>query len=278
MRSLSFAFILIFGLLAHGRTLSAYDSLILSDNPVGYWLLNKGETSDASPSGLNGTYGGSCRGQATLPNGETANVFNGLDNYFEIPDNDALEVVTTGVLTIEAWMRIGAYEFPDSEGNYVHWMGKGTNGQYLWVARMYNKNDTSRPQRISGYCFNLNGGLGAGSYFQDTIDLTTWVHYTLVINTKATSTKYPTGYTKIYRDGVLRDTDSLQGYDIIPGNSIAPTRIGTRDFSSFFKGAIGKVSIYNYELTAAQLLAHQNSMVSSVSPSSIADFIPPQCD
>jgi len=278
MRSSSIALILIFGLLAQGKALSAYDSLILSDNPVGYWLLNKGETSDASPSGLNGTYSGSCRGQATLPNGDTANVFNGLDNYFEIPDNDTLEVTTTGALTIEAWMRIGAYDFPATENNYVHWMGKGTSGQHLWVARMYNQNDTSRPQRISGYCFNLNGGLGAGSYFQDVIGLTTWIHYTLVINTKATSTSYPTGYTKIYRDGVLRDTDSLQGYNIIPGNGNAPTRIGTRDFNSFFKGAIGKVAIYNYELTAAQLLAHRNSMVASVSPASTADSTAPQCE
>jgi len=277
MNFLTVALIFSLGFLAQSATLSAYDSLVLSDNPVGYWLLNKGETTDASGNGFTGTYSGSCRGQATLPNGDSANVFNGLDNYFEIADNDALEVTTTGALTIEAWMRPGAYNFPKTEGNYVYWMGKGTQGEHLWVARIYNKNDSSRSQRISGYCFNLAGGLGAGSYFQDTISLTTWVHYTLVINTKVTGTNYPTGYTKIYRDGVLRDTDSLKGYEIIPGNGNAPTRIGTRDFNSFFHGAIGKVAIYDYELTAAQILAHRNSMTASVSPASTANFTSPQC-
>lgn len=242
-----------------------YDSLVLSDNPVGFWMQKKGYMGDASGHGMTGAYYGSGRPETTLPNGETASVFNGTDNYFEVPDNDYLEVTRTGILTIEAWMRPDVTVFPHSQystdGNYVHWMGKGTASNHLWVARIYDYTTTgSRSQRISGYCFNLTGGLGAGSYFQDVISTGTWIHYVLVINTVNTSGTYPTGYTKIYRDGVLRDTDSLSGYSIIPGNGNAPMRIATRDLASFFKGAIGKVAVYDYELTASQLLAHNNNM------------------
>jgi len=258
-------------------TLSDYDNMILAHNPVGYWMLTRGDQVDATNNNLSGTYYGSCLGQAWLPNNETASVFNGIDNYFEIPDNDNLEVTNTGILTIEAWMRVGALNFEKNENNYVHWMGKGTSGNHLWVARMYNQNDTSRSQRISGYCFSLTGGLGAGSYFQDSISTTTWVHYALVINTVNTSPTYPTGYTRIYRDGILRDTDSLQQYSVVAGNGNAPTRIATRDFNSFFKGAIGKVAIYNYELTAEQLSAHNSMMRQSESPLSTTTTGSDQC-
>ncbi|MFA9289356.1 MAG: hypothetical protein ACEQSA_05785, partial [Weeksellaceae bacterium] len=48
---------------------------------------------------------------------------------------------------------------------------------------------------------------------------------------------------------------------IVPVNGNSPFRIGTRDFNSFFKGAIGKVAIYNYELSPYQILEHYQKMV-----------------
>ena len=240
---------------------SVYDTAVLADSPVGYWPIAPGTTEDHTLSGMDGMFSGS-PGSTVLPNGDPAAVFNGIDQYFTIPDHDLLEVTTTGILTVEAWMRPDTLEFPDSEGSgYVHWMGKGTAGQHSWVARMYNYTNTeNRPNRISGYSFNLSGGLGAGSYFQDPVAAGEWIHYALVINTVDTSPVYPTGYTKIYKNGVLRDQDSLSGYSIIPGNGTAPMRVGTRDLSSFFQGAIGKVAVYNYELTGAQLAAHYDNM------------------
>lgn len=93
----------------------------------------------------------------------------------------------------------------------------------------------NRPQRISGYAFNLSGGLGAGTYFQDEIPVGTWLHYVLVINTKNTSSDFPTGYTTIYRDGKKRQQRNLVDYNIIPENGNAPIRIATRDMGSFLK-------------------------------------------
>lgn len=242
-----------------------YDSAIMADRPVGYWPLAPGVTTDQSGNGLNGSFTGTPAG-TKLPNGEQAPVFNGVDQYFTIPDDDYLEVTRTGILTVEAWMRPDVLQFTKYESSgYVHWMGKGVPGQHSWTARIYNlTNQENRPNRISGYSFNLTGGLGAGSYFQDPVTAGEWIHYTLVINTVNTSTAYPTGYTKLYKNGVLRDQDRLSDYNIIPGNGTAPMRIGTRDLASFFEGAIGKVAVYDYELSAAQLSAHYHAMMQDV--------------
>ncbi|TVY07790.1 LamG domain-containing protein [Paenibacillus cremeus] len=242
-------------------TASSYDNAVLADSPVGYWPISTSVTTDQTGHGMTGTYTGSPTA-TTLPNGEAAVAFNGVDQYMTIADNDYLEVTRTGIITIEAWMRPDVLEFPHAESSgYVHWMGKGTSGQHSWVARMYSYTNTeNRPNRISGYSFNLSGGLGAGSYFQDTVTAGQWIHYTLVINTVNTDATYTTGYTKIFKNGVLRDQDKLSDYSIIPGNGTAPMRIGTRDLNSFFQGAVGKVAVYDYELTPAQLTAHYNAM------------------
>lgn len=242
-------------------TISTYDTAVLADQPKGYWPLTPGDALDYSGNGHTGIFTGS-PANATMPNGDIASAFNGSTQYFTIADHNDLELTTTGIITIEAWMRPDTLEFSNQQSSgYVHWMGKGTPGQHSWAARMYSYTNTeNRPNRISGYAFNLAGGLGAGSYFQDPVTAGEWIHYTLVINTVDTSTAYPTGYTKIYKNGVLRDQDSLADYSIVPGNGTAPIRIATRDMASFFEGAIGKVAIYDYELTAAQLLDHYDAM------------------
>jgi len=242
---------------------SAYDDLVLSDKPMAYWRL--GETTstanDCSGHGRTGSYVSS-PARTAMPNGNRASAFDGATEYVQIPDADYLSVPTTGILTLEAWMRPDTLQFTHQEGSgYVHWMGKGVMRQHEYVARMYSKtNSENRPNRISGYAFNLSGDLGAGSFFQDPVAVGQWIHVTVVINTLNRSSTYPTGYIRIYKNGNVRDTDSLQGYDIVPRNGTAPFRIGSRDLNSFFRGAIGKVAVYNYELSRARVLAHYTRM------------------
>lgn len=147
---------------------------------------------------------------------------------------------------------------------YVYWAGKNVfepENQSEWACRMYSQgNSEDRENRTSGYCFNLSGGQGAGSYFQDDLTAGEWIHYTLVINTNNTSTEFPTGYTRIYRDGVSRDQDNLVDYDITPENGTAPVRVGSSTLDSFFLGAIGKFAFYDRELPAERILAHHDTM------------------
>jgi hypothetical protein len=91
-----------------------------------------------------------------------------------------------------------------------------------------------------------------------------------IINTSdgAKSVKYPTGYTKVYgtrKDATGRlvtgkDQDALAKYNIAPAMGLAPFRVGTRDLGSFFKGAVGKVAIYDYEVGEERLAEHARRM------------------
>jgi hypothetical protein len=241
---------------------SNYDETVLTDSPVAYWPLDPSIPDDYSGNSLNGVFTNS-PSATTLPNNDVASVFNGINQYFTIADNNYLEIVRTGILTIEAWFRPDTLQFVYEEGSgYVWWMGKGDTNQQSWAARMYSYNNTEgRFNRISGYAFNLTGGLGAGSYFQDNVTIGQWIFYAFTINTINVSSTYPTGYTKIFKNGIERDQDSLIGYGVVPQNSTAPMRIGTRQLQSFFQGAIGKVAVFDYELNSIQLQTHYNCMI-----------------
>jgi hypothetical protein len=176
-----------------------------------------------------------------------------------------LSITTTRKLTIEAWMRPDTLEFPAKEGTgYVHWMGKGESGQQEYVLRMYaltNREVPPRPSRISGYAFNLSGGEGSGSYFQDPVAIGEWIHVVVVFNLDDFPTETPPGSAKIYKNGALRGVTPLRQFQVIPGHGTAPFRVATRDRRSYFLGAIGKVAVYARELTAAQILSHHDGMV-----------------
>jgi hypothetical protein len=255
-------------------TLRDYDAQVLQDSPVAFWTLEGGSAGLADRTG-NGHHARAFNdyGVTGFLRNQIATVFDGISQYVEVPDHNDFSVPTTGMITIEAWMRPDVLNFPKQESTgYVHWMGKGNTGQFEYVSRMYSKVTTdNRPNRISGYSFNLSGGLGTGSYFQDSIVAGEWIHYVLVINTVNVSASYTTGYTKVFKNGVKRDQDRLTDYDITPGNGSAPFRIGTLDFRSFFKGAIGRVAIYNYELSPLQVLAHYRSFVAAIEGT--ADFV-----
>jgi hypothetical protein len=246
----------------------SYDRTVLDDGPVAYWTMaspRSGTEKDRTGNGHTGTYFGR-PAAIRLPNGDTAADFDGRTEYLQVRDAPALSTATTGMLTLEAWMRPDALEFP-VEGNdmrYMHWMGKGESNNHEYVARFYSKTDnTGRRNRISGYQYNIDGGKGAGSYFQDDIEARTWIHYVLAINANEKSEDYPNGYVKIYRDGKLRDTTNLdyQGTVIVPRRGSAPFRVGTRDLDTFFEGAIGKVAIYGKELTPSRIKTHYRVMI-----------------
>ena len=226
-----------------GEINTAYEKAVAADAPTTLLQRNK----VVLGSGSDGQIVGGTPASATLPNGDPAYAFNGAGQHLSFASRGAFSIPTTGRLTVEYWIRPDVLQFPDSESSgYVYILGKGDSNKHEWYGRMYNKdNSESRPNRISGYAFNPAGGLGAGSYFQDPVTAGQWIHVALVYNTKDTSSAYPTGYVKIFKNGVLRDTDALDGYDIKPVAGSAPLRIGTGYLNSFFKGAVGNVAFYD---------------------------------
>ncbi|MGZ5398692.1 MAG: LamG-like jellyroll fold domain-containing protein [Nocardioides sp.] len=236
---------------------SAYEARVLADRPASFL---RGRTVIVG-SGRDGVSIGSPK-STRLPNGDPAFVFDGSGQYLKFDDRPEFQIATKGVLTVEYWMRPDALQFPDEEGTgYVYVIGKGGPSQHEWYGRMYSKrNAEDRPNRISGYAFNPKGGLGAGSYFEDATRPGRWMHVGLVFNTRARSANYPAGYTKIYKNGRLRDKDSLEDYSIVPRSGEAPLRLGTGYLDSYFLGAIGNVAFYPRELAASQLRAHVRAM------------------
>jgi hypothetical protein len=174
--------------------------------------------------------------------------FNGTaTDYIEISDSADFSVATANSLTVSAWMRPDVLTFPNSESTgYVHWMGKGEAGQQEWTFRMYNETTTDvppRPNRISFYVFNLQGGEGVGSYFQDPVQAGEWIHVVGIADGQN---------TYIYKNGVLKQSQSYAGI-ITPQHGTAPLRIATRDFNSFFLGAIRGVQLWSRALTASEV-------------------------
>jgi hypothetical protein len=204
---------------------------------------------------------------------EHAAVFDGLDDYVEVADHPDYSIASTGELTVVALIRPDSLEMPATERTgYVHWLGKGVPGQDEWTFRMYQLGNTEgRENRISCYAFNLDaraGGtrFGIGSHFQDELIPGQW----LLVAGAWDATR-----VSIYRDGVLRDSDLLDqsatgGVTITPEHGVAPVRIGTRDFNSFFQGAISRVAIFSRKLADSQQAALQTACIGGTLDSEIS--------
>jgi Concanavalin A-like lectin/glucanases superfamily len=246
----------------------AYDRRALALDPVAYLTVGSpasGAEQDLSGNGHNGVYlpAGSHPAVTTLPNGDPAASFNGVSQYLQVPSSSALTVPQTGCLSVQAWIQPKTLQFSHEEGTgYVYVLGKGTSGKYEYAMRMYSKTNTEspvRPNRISAYAWNLSGGLGSGSYFQDPVVVNQWMMVTFVIDATKSSA-WPAGYVSIYKDGTLRGQVSLSQYDTKPGASDAPFRVATRELESYFQGGIGKVAVYNYVLSGADISAAYGAM------------------
>ena len=182
-------------------------------------------------------------------------VFDGVDGYIEVPDNDNYSVTNTGEITISAWIRPDTNHYTNTtssaEGEYVHFLGKGQYSptEYEWTFRNYNR-DSTRPNRFSFYIFNEAAGTGVGSYFEDVIQIGKWIHIVGKIDSQ---------YTYIYKNGVLRDHDDYTA-TITPTNTTTPLRFGSTEATnnsdqSYFKGAMRDIRIWNRALSDAEILS-----------------------
>jgi len=182
--------------------------------------------------------------------------FDGVKSYVEIGDSPDFSAATRGALTVSAWIRPATLIFPTTEGgseSYVHWLGKGEARQQEWVFRMYSADNTvGRANRISFYVFNLTGGLGVGSHYQDPdnpVQAGVWIHVVGAADTER---------TYIYINGQPIESNVYAGQIAVQHGS-APVRIGTRDFKSYFEGEIREVRVWNRALSDQEIQALDDS-------------------
>ena len=198
---------------------------------------------------LKGNVHGTARGNPQFT--ASGMVVKGSD-WVELPDHADFSAATTGEITIIAYQTVGDWTRLSQNNEYLHWMGKGRSNTYEWTFRHYidggGGEAPTRHRRTSFYAYNPSGGLGAGSFFQDEND---GVGVVRIVGGQI-STK--SGTTKMYKNGVLRDTDKLSDYNIVPKHTSATVGLGTRgDNSGFLVGTLYRVAFFNRALTAAEM-------------------------
>lgn len=240
-----------------------------------------GTEPDVTGNGNAGTYAGGTPVLVSLPNSDQAADFNGSTEYLTVASNASFSIPTTGNLTWEAWIRPDVLQFPHDDGSsgYVDWMGKcdSYGPTCEWEARMYDtttKETPNRPNRLSAYVFNPSAGLGSAADWQpdpSVVQAGNWYHVVGEYTTKTQPSDCPSapsfpGSIDIWVNGVQwsqsnhNPTGCMSQYSVVPTAHGSTVDIGTMAKDSWFQGAVGKVAIYGYLLTAAQIANHYHAM------------------
>ena len=173
----------------------------------------------------------------TLTNGSTfsqanggAIVFDGVDDYVNIPNNSSFNV--TDNISVEMWVRIET-----TQSNNLGFLIKYANG-YLFYITCVNK------------VFAFDSRNGDGTYYRTTG----------TTNIQDGVWKYLVGQKsglsyKVYVNGVLEGSTTANSVGSIAGD--VNLKLGT-DGGTYLNGRIGTFKIYNRALTAAEILQNYN--------------------
>lgn len=162
--------------------------------------------------------------------------------------------------TISFWVYVNSFNFigQSRTAEYTNFLAKTTydpSNNMEWDFRMENSSGhdstDARPCRFSFYAFNKTGGLGSGSYFQDnsTADScpalnNTWLHIVGRMNGT---------HVSIWKNGVMRDTDPLSGYGILPQDTASPIHFGNDIDGGQWNGSLDDLRIYNRSLLTNEI-------------------------
>lgn len=200
---------------------------------VAYWDFDEGSGNILYDKSGNDNYGEILG--ATFISGKSgyALEFNGVSDYIDLGSTSFLSGTTE--FTVSLWINISDY--PTGWGEYRMFELGTYYGSSPNTILLYIRYDTNDSIFLVNNDFPVTGGV---------VPLNKWVH--IVVTFKGGSS------TKIYVDGVLKDTNT----SFIPNylnNGILPTKIGGSEFGSryYFKGAIDDVRIYNYALSADEI-------------------------
>src|SRR5262245_56876230 len=250
-----------------GAAVSNYEKKVLAKKSAAYWRLGetKGpEAIDRTGNDHKGIYRGTPRFQepgAIIGDTDTAIALDGKRSYVEISTHKDFSQPTSGNgLSVEVWVRPDVLEFEgETDDSYIHWLGKGEPKQHEWALRFYSRK-SRRPNRISAYIFNPEGGLGAGAYFENTLRVGEWIHVVACFDAGDADTQGRSG-VQIYMNGERRLGPPSPGtlyrnpqWHIKPAYGTAPLRLGTRDLKSFLTGGLDEVAIYPRVLTPQEIL------------------------
>jgi len=125
-----------------------------------------------------------------------------------------------------------------------------------------------RCKGLSAYVFNPTAGEGSGADWQpvcNTLEAGQWLYVVGEYQTLTTSSSCDPadpGTINIWVNGTEWDSDAHQPtgcisqFEVKPAAGNSPLDIGTMALDTWFPRAIGKVAIYDYLLTPAQIADH----------------------
>ena len=182
--------------------------------------------------------------------------FDGTGDYIDCGDSDIFSFgngTTDSPFSVSAWIKVGDTDINrivnKVDGSNAEWLfSTGTNNRTL-VLNLYSSGATS-----SGPNRGVAGSTSLNSYINQ------WVHVACSYDGTGGNTAYDG--MKLYLNGQLETTTNLTaGTYTAMANTVAPLRIGSDIYFTnyYFNGNIDETSIFNYELTSAQVLEIYNN-------------------
>lgn len=224
-----------------GTAATGYQAVILADSPLAYYRL--GELLGTTADDFSGhAYHGSLHGGITLGatgllagDSDTAMTFNGSSGYISLPTT--FEPTGANPWSIEAWVKVSAVP---SSGTYYAIIAFGTNATRQ--SAQLKINGTGGGNAIF-VCSTYAGDISGGS-------VTIGTTYHVVGTYNGTS-------TRLYVNGSLIAGPTAYALNI----AMAYASIGAdgATVAEYFNGSIDEPAIYNYALSASQILAHYNA-------------------
>lgn len=226
----------------------SYPAVVLGDNPLGYWRLGDNSTVAAdstpgqqNPGLLNGTI---TEGQPGVVNdGSAAMLFDGGTGAINL-NNPALFQIT-GNMTLEAWV-------------------KTTDSDVTGFLAIVCKQSTYTMLKRNNHLALYNNGTGTAYESTQLINDGKWHHCVVVQQHNVAS-----GST-FYVDGVAAGVGTWQYWDNSGRLALGASDNGGVGFQQYFPGTIAEVAVYNYMLTATQVLAHYNAVVTPIAGAATA--------
>jgi Concanavalin A-like lectin/glucanases superfamily/IPT/TIG domain len=235
---------------------SANDFEVLKDIPrtglVAFYPFN-GNANDASGNNLNGTLNGPISIANRFGTIDKAYNFNGTSDFISMGNPPLLQINNT--ITISGWINIDAYKAGNAPMNILTKIffdpNQGGNPTKGYTVLQDFTGGGTPTLGVTGFS---SLGLTLSSFVGSTISISTWIHFTLIIDGKS---------WKFYQNGVFtHGTTVASTVNILDDGTVGELVIGKYSGGFFFDGNIDDIAIYNRALSDAEVTQLYNQTVS----------------
>ncbi|MBE7513836.1 MAG: LamG domain-containing protein [Anaerolineales bacterium] len=224
---------------AHALTYSQRVLAIRAAALMGYWALNETSGSlamDLSGNGNNGTYQGTTLNGAIHPDGLSAPLFDGINDWVFIPNSTTLN--PSGQLTISVWVNA-------TETTYWRGIVAKTDGATWNTGYGIFLPDTGE---INAYLTGYSNGISANFSI-----LSSWVHLAYTND----------GFTqRLYQNGTLIAESGYVG----GASTTDDLYIGVQPGGAGWYGSIARVALWNEALDADEISELADPSTTTIAP------------